>query len=312
MKTNLFAYNQTIRGLSLLTALLLLGTGAVLGAETITLNPSADTALRDGVPNNNFGAAIDLPVGVGTPGGPRNRVLLRFSLDAIPANATITSANLQLSVALTGTGPANFGVHRVLRDWGEGAKTLIISGAPATEGEATWNARFHPDVLWGAAGGQAGTDFIDEPSASSSIGGTGTVAIFTSARLMTDIQSWLDQPEANFGWLLMALNEPAGTGKRIASRENANESARPLLTIEYTVDETPEQLRIFDTALIGDQIRFSFQADSNRPYAVESRSEVATGGWEVLQNFPAQETGTTMHFTNSISSAESYFRVSTP
>jgi hypothetical protein len=292
---------------------LLLVSPFALGGQTVHLNPVADTALRSTSPNNNFGAATDLPVGVAIPGSPRNRVLLKFSLEEIPADATIASATLRLSVVTTGTAPASFGLHRALRNWDEGNKATLISGAPASEGEATWNARFHPETLWGAPGGQAGTDFLATPSATASLAGPGSSAHFSSEQMVTDIEAWLADPDANFGWFLIAVSEPSSTGKRIGAREHSNPDARPLLTIEYTVvaDDPPEPPNLFDLALIGDAIRFSFQAEANRTYAVEFRDSLSNGGWEELTQIAAQPSPTTLHITNTISAAEGYFRVRT-
>jgi hypothetical protein len=314
MKKNLVFCCAFTPRLSLILAPLLLGIACQLHAQTITLNPVADTALRSGAPNNNFGAAVDLPVGVAIPGTPVNRVLLRFDLTEIPPGAAITSATLRMVVVVTGTGPANFGLHRALQDWGEGTKTPIITGGPATAGEATWNARFHPDTLWSAGGGQAGTDFIATPSATAVLSGAGSAGTFTSEQMAEDLQNWLNQPETNFGWFLIALNEPPSTGKRIGSRENSNANARPLLTVEYTLTDPdpPAPPLIFDTALAVDQIRFSFEAQANNSYAVEFRDSLTLGDWNVLTNIPASQATTTLHITNSIASPQRYFRLRTP
>jgi hypothetical protein len=290
---------------------ILLAASFKAGAQTIALHPVADTSLRDNVPNNNFGAAPDLPLGVAVPGAPRNRVLLKFDLAAIPENATITSATLELSVVLTGTGPAVFGLHRALQDWGEGTKSTVISGAPATEGEATWNVRFHPSTFWASSGGGAGTDYVELPSATGSLEGPGSRGAFNSEQMAADIRAWLADPGANFGWFVIAVNEPAGTGKRVGSRENPSPELRPLLTVEYTVAE-PQQLELFDTALTGNQIRFSFHAEPNRAYAVEFRDSLTAGGWDVLAELPEQPAAGDRHITNTISSVEGYFRVRTP
>jgi hypothetical protein len=279
----------------------------------VELNPVADTALRNTTPNNNFGAAVDLPVGVAIPPAtPRNRVLLKFNLEELPEDAIILSATLRLFVVQTGTAPASFGLHRALQDWGEGRKAPILQGAPATENEATWNARFHPGTLWGSGGGQAGTDYVETASATGSLAGSGSTGQFTSEQLVADLHLWLAEPGANFGWFLMAVNEPPSTGKRIGSRENTNPEARPLLIIEYTGPEMPEPPTLFDPASIENKFRFSFHAEANRAYAVEFRESLNGGDWNVLSEIPGQTSSSTLHFTNTISSAEGYFRVRTP
>src|ERR1043166_6192735 len=70
-------------------------------AETATLLPAGDTAIREITPDNNFGGWTDMSVGglanPGPSGTLRNRGLLRFTLTGIPAGATITSVTLTLS-----------------------------------------------------------------------------------------------------------------------------------------------------------------------------------------------------------------------
>lgn len=47
------------------------------------------------------------------------------------------------------------------------------------------------------------------------------------------MQSWLDTPASNFGWILRADESSPGTARRIDSRE-ANALTRPTLMITYT------------------------------------------------------------------------------
>ena len=53
--------------------------------------------------------------------------------------------------------------------------------------------------------------------------------------MVADVQRWLDTANSQFGWLVKEVGETAeGTAKRFDSRENANSSFRPKLTIQYT------------------------------------------------------------------------------
>src|SRR2546428_10803106 len=100
--------------------------GAVsLCADSITLNPVADTALHELYSDNNFGGVTDLPAGGINLPGFQTRALFRFDLAAIPTNATITSVTLALTVTrVPDSFPENstFGLHRLLQSWGEGNK----------------------------------------------------------------------------------------------------------------------------------------------------------------------------------------------
>jgi len=75
---------------------------------------------------------------------------------------------------------------------------------------------------------------------------------------------------------------------------------------------TDQPVVLFDVARIGDRLRFSFQADANRGYAVESRDSLGAGGWTVLTNLPTQPNATTLDITNTLDSAQRYCRVRTP
>jgi hypothetical protein len=277
-------------------------------ADTTNLFPVEDTALRSSAPDNNFGAVNPLPLGVSTFGTSRNRMLLKFDVSGIPANATITSATVRVTVVMDPNPAANFSLHRVLKDWTEGNKTGTTSfGAAATSGEATWNSRMHLIAPWAAGGGLSGTDFAATASATTNLS-AGTKD-FTSAELISDVQSWLENPGTNYGWILIATGEPNNTGKQIASREDSIN--RPVLVVGYStpVAPPPQPPQIFDTAATGGEIRFSFNAQSNYTYTVESRDSLTTGSWTSLVEIPAEPFDRTVSITNTISPGERYFRV---
>jgi hypothetical protein len=49
-----------------------------------------------------------------------------------------------------------------------------------------------------------------------------------------DVQSWLDAPAFNYGWMLVGDESEGQTAKRFDSRQRVVASARPRLTIHYT------------------------------------------------------------------------------
>ena len=49
--------------------------------------------------------------------------------------------------------------------------------------------------------------------------------------MIADVQSWLDNPATNFGWLVLGDESASATAKRFDTRESASP---PVLTIEYT------------------------------------------------------------------------------
>jgi hypothetical protein len=281
-------------------------------ALTTNLIPVADTALRSDAAGNNYGTLTPLPVGVGRFGSPRNNVLLKFDVSGLPGEAVINSATLALVVKQGQTPTADFSLHRLLKDWGEGAQL----GFPAAANEATWNARFHPSTLWSTPGGAAGTDYAAAASATAPLtlpspGGT-TTNTFTSAQMAADVAMWLSSSGTNFGWILLATGAAEGSGKQIASREDTTH--RPVLTVNYSVGGSSpgSPPLLFGTALDGNQFRFSFNAESNRTYTVEARNSLTAGTWTELTNIPAQPTDATVTITNTVGSTDRYFRVRTP
>jgi hypothetical protein len=81
-----------------------------------------------------------------------------------------------------------------------------------------------------------GGDFSVTASASESVGDIGAY-VWTSAQMVVDVQSWLDNPATNFGWLVLGDESTSPTAKRFDTRES---TSPPVLTIEYaTPTPTP-------------------------------------------------------------------------
>ncbi len=170
----------------------------------------------------------------GTPAGrDPKRALIRFDLidSGIPSSARITEAELVLYMSRTEAGPHTVDIHRLLAGWGEGTSNAPEnegSGAPAANDDATWLHAFYNDVLWEQPGG----DFELTPSATQIVGGAGTSYSWRSAELAQDVQQWLDEPDSNFGWILIGDETRQRTSKRFNSRHNDNDP--PFLMIRYT------------------------------------------------------------------------------
>ena len=212
-------------------ALLLTATAT---ADTVTLGASRDNTLyfdNGGALSNGAGDYFFAGL---TGGGLSRRGLLAFDVaGALPAGATIDSAELTLEMSRTNSGPQTVQLRRVLSDWGEGASDASGEeggGAPSAPGDATWLHTFFPSDFWLSAGG----DFDFTASASQSIDQIGTYTWGSTPELVADVQGWLDDPATNFGWLLLGNELAAGTAKRFNSRENSLPASGPELTIEFT------------------------------------------------------------------------------
>lgn len=229
----------------------------VIGAS-VQLTPSVDTSLIEAAPGRNNGGEAWVLAGT-TQNYTRNRGLFGFDLTrSIPANSIITSVQLTLDVTRhpigDGYNEASFGLFRVYKPWGEGNKIAIDNnggqGAPADENEATWNDRFTLHGAWTQPGGLPGTDFNAFPSAEQFIRGTGDspYTFISSPELIADVQSWVNNPQSNYGWLLLNQNEGLNyTARRFGSSES---EFPPLLDIEFEPIPEPRLMSLGGLALV--------------------------------------------------------------
>ncbi len=207
--------------------------GGAPAAVTVSLTASKDTTLYAESGDLGNGSGDYLFAGLNRRGEAR-RALLAFDVAAsVPAGSTITSVRLQLEMTRTASGPATVSLHRTVSDWGEGAANAggeEGGGGPAQPGDATWTHRFFATQLWSSAGG----DFAANASASLPVGALGAYTWGSTEQLVSDVQLWLDDPSANFGWSIIGDENAAGaSSKRFGSRSAAAESSRPVLIVEY-------------------------------------------------------------------------------
>src|SRR5258707_4757611 len=207
--------------------------GRLASADTININPSKDNTLyqyipADGDRSNALGDHFF--TGETAVGDLRGGVFAFDIAGNVPAGSTITSVTLTLNMSRPPSGTARtVKLHRLIADWGEGTSKASEKegmGAPATTNDATWRHRFYNTIFWTTEGG----DFSGTVSASQSVGAPGSYT-WTSTQLVADVQSWLDNPPTNFGWLVLGDESTSATAKRFDTRESASP---PGLTIQYT------------------------------------------------------------------------------
>lgn len=164
----------------------------------------------------------------------RRRALVAFDVAAhVPAGAIITGATLRLFVSRQVSGPRTVSAHRLLTDFGEGSSIAggqQGGGAPRSSGDATWLHAVFPGSFWSSQGG----DFTAAASASQVVNALGPYE-WTSAGMVTDVQSMLDQPESDFGWVLIGDESQSTTAKRFNSRESSPPDNRPRLVVDYDI-----------------------------------------------------------------------------
>jgi hypothetical protein len=239
------SYRRLVLGLCVLLA------PAPAPAGVVELPASRDNTLFDvAVGAWSNGAGPYLYVGKTSTFGVR-RTLLHFDVaSAVPFGVQVDSVQLLLRLTRSvDVQPRTLALHRVVADWGEAGSN---SGAPeagggggrgaaAEPGDATWTHRFWPTDTWAAPGG----DFAPVASAAIAVSGmAGTRFAWSGAGLVADVQTWLDAPATNFGWILIGDESPpaqAATARRFGAREHAAIGDRPVLVVAFTTTAVEPQ-----------------------------------------------------------------------
>lgn len=216
------------------------------GQTTVSLNPEQDNTMFQ-VPNRySNGIGPEIYSGVVNNGSKLSRrSLIQFSFEDIPVDATITDVQLELyctKVSSTGN-QSNYDLHRLEESWGEESSySNNGQGVLADTGDATWKSRFYDftnPVDWQVQGGT----FDPIPNASIPVNVKEEYYTWTSEQLIEDVQSMLDNPNENFGWMLKASEETIdGLGRAFASREHEDIEKRPRLVVTYDIPTSVNEL----------------------------------------------------------------------
>lgn len=172
------------------------------------------------------------------------RGLVAFDVaGAIPAGATIQEVSLELHEVQGQNGDQTISLRALLENWGEGSSFFNGGqGAPAQQNDATWLYTFFQAATpaasptWTVPGGSfsavesASTVVVDDFGS----GQFFTWSSLANPQLAADVQSWLDNPGGNFGWVLLGNESTGQTTKRFSSRET---DFPPQLTVTFTVPE---------------------------------------------------------------------------
>jgi hypothetical protein len=207
-------------------------------ADVLTVTPSKDNSLlEDPAGGLSGGASPQLFLGrLGLNGGNlKRRAVMAFNLSAIPSNAVVTQVSLTLTLLKGNGGNTPVALHRLTKDWGEGASFGGPTGGASTPGSATWIHTAYSNAFWTNAGG----DFDAATSGSQLLGVSGApVWDSTTAGnqlMVNNVQGWVSNPASNFGWILIGDEVNTSTAKEISSRDNS--FGQPSLTVTYSVPE---------------------------------------------------------------------------
>lgn len=199
----------------------------LLSAVTVQLSAAKDNTIYQADPDASNGSGEFLLVGTGL------RSLVQFDVgsDTVPAGSTIIDAVLTLHAPNSSSGSSSVSVHKVYSSWGEAGSNASgdeTIGDRARQFDATWIYSSYDGELWNSPGGDAAGS-----SASATVADSGAYE-WLGDGLIDDIQSWIDNPAGNFGWLLQA---GSGILTSFYSKDGPDSSLAP--TLEITYEEPP-------------------------------------------------------------------------
>ena len=162
------------------------------------------------------------------------RGVIAFDLSAIPSNATVTAASLNLFLVKMGpVAPGNMTVNKALRNWGEGnsnAGSPGGHGATAQTNDTTWLHNFFNSSFWTTPGG----DFLATPSATAFVEVEGVYHTWSGPGLIADVQAWVSNPASNFGWFIIGNEINPGSAAKFGTSEHGTATSRPRLDVTFT------------------------------------------------------------------------------
>ena len=203
--------------------------------QTKQLEPSKDATLIED-PKGSLSNSEGVTIFVGRTGQQelsKRRGLIAFDFaGAIPPRSRILSVTLTMTLTISANGdrPSTINMYRVTRSWKEGASAAQGGrGAEKQSGDATWIHSTFPSQRWSRPGG----DYVRAVSARTEVKGTGVYTWNSTHKLVADVQSWVNSPSRNFGWILIGDESQAATAKVFQSSESSEATSRPQLTITF-------------------------------------------------------------------------------
>jgi NPCBM/NEW2 domain/Glycosyl hydrolase family 71 len=201
-----------------LTVGMLTSLSGTASADTSNLTSSADTQIAENSPATNYGGATTVKVDGDDPGGSGRDAysLLRWNLSSVPAGSQVDSASVTVNV--TNSSTQTYQIYDLKRPWVESA--------------ATW-LQYASGSAWEVAGAKGSLDRGSQVG-SLSASTTGKRTFTLSPAL---VQRWLTNPSSNQG--IIIANATNTDGVDFSSREAADASLRPTLSMNYTGTTTP-------------------------------------------------------------------------
>ena len=212
----------------------LFASSAGIAGDRLILSPVKDNTLYetvDGAVSNGAGAWTF--IGLTTQG--LRRSIVAFDVSDLDVCDSITAVRVIFTIdqAPAGSSAGTAGLHLVLQDWGEGTSN---AGSPGGQGiasttdDATWIHSFFNTTTWTNPGG----DFMSMASAQAPFNTqSDDVLNFTSTDvLIDDVRGWVNNPDSNFGWIILGDEVNLRNARRIISKDSGSKQT-PTLLIDY-------------------------------------------------------------------------------
>ena len=183
---------------------------------------------NDAEPNANLGGAENLETFFGE-GEEHRRSLVRWDLSALPGDAAISSATVELYRYDGGAENAmQIALYRLTRDWAEGTGQDFWPDPSYDPDGATWTLA-SPGMAWTTPGGGFDAAIVGQITLPVGMG-NGWVSLDATAA----VRAWVEAGLPNYGLLLRPLNGDY-TYHYYYSRNHSAPNLRPRLVVTYTV-----------------------------------------------------------------------------
>lgn len=170
-----------------------------------------DTHILSDATSSNFGGGATLM----TDGSPDYSSLFKWDLSAIPPGKTVSAVTLTFHV--TDASTRTYKLHALTREWSESAATW-------TKATATSN--------WTTAGAShVAGDRESQAIGTITPSATGSMTLSLGAAGVAKVQSWINQPATNHGFIIQDYD--ISSGFDLSSSESSVVSQRPMITITY-------------------------------------------------------------------------------
>ncbi|MFY0575917.1 DNRLRE domain-containing protein [Cystobacter fuscus] len=177
-----------------------------------------DAMIEEEDTNANHGSATSLSASGDTPAGSGNEnyILLRWDVSSIPANATIRSASIVVTVS--DKADQSYDFYELTRDW--------------NESRVTWE-QADSNQDWASNGADGAGDRNTASLGSIRASATGTYTVTLNAQGLEVVRKWVANPSSNHG--VIVANKDNDNRLEIRSSEYSTKTSRPKLTVSWEV-----------------------------------------------------------------------------